>query len=314
MDELPVEGDERPTGGQQTVEGVVELLPNGSGFVRVDPPEPSEDDVYVSAAQVKRCELISGDRISGPRRAPRRSERFASLARIDTINGRPAAEVVDATRFEDLPAGFPTERFQLDSEDETIGAIQSMTPFGRGSRVTIVGPPQAGKTEALRRLVTALADREEVQLSVVLSGIRPEEIPEWTNSQIEPMAVLSLAASPDARAQAVEGVVDRGRRLAARGSDAVVAIDTLDGLHPAVARKALAAARNIVDGGSLTVIATAAAPLGGETTVIALDPVLAGTRRFPAVALGASWTMRAELLVGEEGADAIAQARAQADG
>jgi transcription termination factor Rho len=312
VDEPPVEGDERPGGRQQIVEGMVELLPNGSGFVRVDPPEPSEDDVYVSAAQVKRCELISGDRISGPRRAPRRSERFASLARVDTINGRPAAEVVDATRFDDLPAAFPSERFGLTSDDPTVKTIEELTPFGHGSRVTIVGPPQAGKTEALRRLVTVLAEHDDVQLSVVLSGIRPEEIPEWTSSQVEPMAALSFAVSPDSRAQAVEGAVDRGRRLAARGSDAVVVIDTLEGLHPAAARKALAAARNIVDGGSLTVIATAAGPVGGETTVIALDPLLAGTHQFPAISLRASWTMRPELLVGEDGADAIAKARAQA--
>ena len=98
---------------EETVEGEVELLPNGSGFLRVNPPEPSEDDVYVSAAQVKRCELVPGDRIAGPRRAPRRSERFASLIRVDTINGRPADEVADSTRFDDLPAAFPSERFRL---------------------------------------------------------------------------------------------------------------------------------------------------------------------------------------------------------
>ncbi|HJS96801.1 MAG TPA: Rho termination factor N-terminal domain-containing protein [Solirubrobacteraceae bacterium] len=294
------------------VEGEVELLANGSGFLRVNPPEPSEDDVYVSAAQVKRCELVPGDRISGPRRPPRRSERFASLIRIDTINGRPADEVADSTRFEDLPAAFPSERFRLGSDDPTIKAIEWLTPFGQGSRVTIAGPARAGKTEALRRLAEALAAVSDIQLSVVLAGVRPEEIAEWQLGPVTPAAAVSFAASADAQAQTIERVVDQGRRLAARGSHAVVLIDTLGGLQPHAARKLLAAARNVAGGGSLTVIATAPEPLGGETTVIALDPLLASTGRFPAVDLLASWTIRAELLVGEAGAEAIARARVEA--
>jgi transcription termination factor Rho len=297
---------------EEIVEGEVELLANGSGFLRVNPPEPSEDDVYVSAAQVKRCELVPGDRISGPRRPPRRSERFASLVRIDTINGRPADEVADSTRFEDLPAAFPSERFRLGSEDPTIKAIEWLTPFGQGSRVTIAGAARAGKTEALRRLAATLAAVPDIQLSAVLAGVRPEEIAEWQLGPVVPAAAVSFAASADAQAQTIERVVDQGRRLAARGAHAVVLIDTLAGLQPHAARKLLAAARNVAGGGSLTVIATAPEPLGGETTVIALDPVLASTGRFPAVDLLASWTIRAELLVGQAGAEAIARARMEA--
>jgi transcription termination factor Rho len=297
---------------EEIVEGEVELLANGSGFLRVNPPEPSEDDVYVSAAQVKRCELVPGDRISGPRRPPRRSERFASLIRVDTINGRPADEVADSTRFEDLPAAFPSERFRLGSDDPTIKAIEWLTPFGQGSRVTIAGPARAGKSEALRRLAEALAAVPDLQLSVVLAGVRPEEIAEWQLGPVVAAAGVSFAASADAQAQTIERVVDQGRRLAARGSHAVVLIDTLGGLQPHAARKLLAAARNVAGGGSLTVIATAPEPLGGETTVIALDPVLASTGRFPAVDLLASWTIRAELLVGQAGAEAIVRARSEA--
>lgn len=314
------EQDEPPAGRgrgaraaeEEVVEGEVELLPNGSGFLRVNPPEPSEDDVYVSAAQVKRCELVPGDRISGPRRPPRRSERFASLIRIDMINGRPADEVADSTRFDDLPAVFPTERFRLGTDDPTIKAIEWLTPFGQGSRVTIVGPPRAGKTEALRRLVATLAGREELQLSVVLAGVRPEEISEWQTGPLAPAAAVSFGASADTQAQTIERIVDQARRMAARGSHAVVLIDTLTGLHPHTARKLLASARNIADGGSLTLVATASEPLGGETTVIALDPVLASTGRFPAVDLLGSWTIRAERLVGDAGAEAIARARMEA--
>ncbi|MGI8864149.1 MAG: Rho termination factor N-terminal domain-containing protein, partial [Solirubrobacteraceae bacterium] len=296
----------------EIVEGVVELLPNGSGFVRVKPPEPSDDDVYVSAAQVKRCELVSGDRVTGPRRSPRRSERFASLVRVDTINDQPASELASGTRFEDLPAAFPTERFRLGSEDPTVKAIEWLTPFGKGSRVVLIGASRAGKSEALRRLATVLAAQDEVQVSVALAGVRPEEISVWREDGLAPPSPVSFSASADAQDHAVELVVDQARRVAARGADAVVLIDTLDGLHPQAARKALAAARNIVDGGSLTVIATATVPIGGETTVIALDLALASTGRFPAVNLAASGTLRPELLVGDAGAEAIARARGEA--
>jgi transcription termination factor Rho len=296
----------------QIVEGVVELLGNGSGFVRVEPPDPSDDDVYISAAQVKRCELVSGDRIAGPRRRPRRSERFASLIRIDTINGRPAAELADGARFDDLKTAFPTDRFKLGSEDPTVKAIEWLTPFGKGSRVSIVGPARSGKSEALRRLAGALSASEGTELSIVLAGARPEEISEWNEGSTPPATAVTLGASPDAQGTAIEAVIDQARRLAARGSHVVVLIDTLDGAPPQVARKALASARNIVDGGSLTVIATSAAPVGGETTVIALDLGLTSTGRFPALDLVASGTMRPELLVGQAGADTIAKARIEA--
>ncbi|HWK18567.1 MAG TPA: Rho termination factor N-terminal domain-containing protein [Solirubrobacteraceae bacterium] len=308
----PAEEESSPDDEEQTVEGVVELLPNGSGFLRVSPPEPSDDDVYISAAQVKRCELVAGDRISGPRRAPRRSERFPSMIRIDTINDRPASEIAEGTRFDDLPAAFPSERIRLGSEDPTIKAIEWLTPFGKGSRVSIVGGPRAGKTEALARLATALSGIDELQLSVALAGVRPEEVFEWSRGPLEPAAHASFAASADAQAGAVERVIDQARRIAARGADAVVLVDTLDGLHPSAARKALAAARNIIDGGSVTVIATGSKPIGGETTVITLDAGLASTGRFPALDLAASGTIRPELLVGEAGAEAIARARAEA--
>ena len=143
----------------------------------------------------------------------------------------------------------------------------------------------------------------------MLAGVRPEELADWP---VEPAAALSFATPGDAQAQAVEQAVEQGRRVAARGGDAVVLIDTLDHLPPHLARRALAAARNITDGGSLTVIATAAAPLGGETTVVTLDATLTALGRFPALDLAASGTLRPELLVGDAGAEAIAKARAEA--
>jgi transcription termination factor Rho len=300
-----------PEESEQLVEGVVELLANGSGFVRVDPPDPSDDDVYISSAQVKRCELVSGDRIAGPKRAPRRSERFASLIRIETINDLPASELADSLRFDDLPAARPSERIKVGSEDPTLKAIEWLTPFGKGSRVAIVGASRSGKSEALRHLAAALAGRDELTLSVALAGVRPEEISEWAQGPVVPAAAVSFAASEESQNSAIEPVIDQARRLAARGADAVVLIDTLDGASPQMARKAMASARNIVDGGSVTVIATASEPIGGETTVISLDVALASIGRFPALDLVASGTLRPELLVGEAGAEAIARTRAE---
>jgi transcription termination factor Rho len=295
----------------KVVEGVVELQPNGSGFIRTTPGETSDDDVYVSAAQVKRCELVTGDKVSGPMRAPRRSERYPSLIRVDTINGRSADEVSEGTKFDDLPATFPTERIELGGDDVTLNAVEWLAPFGKGSRVVVMGRALAGKSDLLRRIAGALTGREGIELSVVLAGVRPEEVGEWGEG-IAPTAGVTLGASADAQGQAVEQVIEQGRRVAARGGDAVVIIDSLDQLPPAVARRALAAARNIVDGGSLTVIAASSAPLGGETTVITLEATLTQLRRFPALNLVATATMRPELLVGEEGAEKIARARSEA--
>ena len=296
-------------GDDRVIEGAVELLANGSGFVRLSPPEATDDDVYISAAQVKRCELVSGDKVAGPMRPPRRSERFPSLVRVDTINGKPADEVSEGTRFDDLPVAFPAERLELGSDDPTVKALEWLTPFGKGSRVTVVGPARAGKSDALRRIAAALADKGGVELTVVLAGVRPEEIGEWQDP-IAPAASVTFAASADSQGQAVEHAVEQARRVAARGADAVVIVDSLEYVSPAVARRALAAARNIVDGGSLTVIASAPAALGGETTVIALDAALVAMGRFPALDLANSGTMRPELLVGDAGAEAIAKARA----
>src|SRR4051794_21785088 len=215
------EKDDKPAEDKE-VEGVIELLGNGSAFVRLNEGETSDEDVYVSAAQVKRCELVSGDRVAGPMRPPRRSERFPSLVRVDTINGKPADEVSEGTRFEDLPVAFPADRLALGSEDPTVKAIEWLTPFGKGSRVTLVGPARAGKSEALRRIASALAEQGGVELAVVLAGVRPEEVPEWQAGPAAPTAAVTFAASADAQGQAVEQAVEQGRRVAARGADAVV--------------------------------------------------------------------------------------------
>jgi transcription termination factor Rho len=284
------------------VVGVVDLVQGGSAFLRVDPPDESEDDVYISAAQVKRCELVNGDRVSGPRRAARRSERYASLIRVDTINGLPATEVTDGARYDDLPAAFPSVALPLAADSPVLAEVLAQAPFGRGSRVTIVGPARSGKSRLLRALADALApgaERDGVQVLVALAGVRPEEITEWQGAASKPLGAASFGVSADTHDQTIELVVDQARRIAARGANAVVLLDTLDALHPIAARKALAAARQIADGGSLTMIATACKPLGGETTVIALDYLRARDGEFPAVDGVSSGTLRAELLAPE---------------
>jgi transcription termination factor Rho len=305
--------DEREREVETAVEGVVELFANGSGFLRLTHPEPSDDDVYISAAQVRRCELVSGDRVAGPVRKPRRSERYPSLVRVDTINGRPADEVAEGTPFDELPCAWPSERIALGDEDPTLRAIEWLTPIGRGSRVTITGGALAGKSEALRRIARALSGREELEVAVVLAGVRPEEAAEWAqDGPVEPVAAVHAGAAADAQAQAVERAVETAKRIAVRGGHAVLLVDALDALDPTTARRTMAAARALVDGGSLTVIAAAALPVGGETTIVALDAALTGAGRFPALDLTLSATARPERLVGDEGAQAIAQARGEA--
>ncbi len=297
----------------RTAEGVVELLGNGSAFLRVNPPEPSDADVYISAAQVRRCELVSGDRVSGPVRTPRRSERYPSLVRVEEINGTSADVVSDGSRYEDLPVTRPGELLTLRAgDDPTLEAIERLAPLGRGSRAVIFGPSQSGKTETLRRVAGALSGRDDLDITLVLVGARPEEIGEWQEGSVAPVAAMTFAASADSQGQAVEQALDVAKRVAVRKGHAVVLIDSLDGLHPQAARKALASARNLREGGSLTVIATASRPFGGESTLIALDFARTSTGREPILDIVHSGTLKPELLVGERGAQAIVKERAAA--
>ena len=281
--------------------------------MRVSPPEPSDDDVYISGAQVRRCELVTGDEVSGPVRAPRRSERYPSLVRVDTINGRAADEVAEGTKYDDLPCGWATERIALDDEDPTLKAIEWLTPFGRGSRVVDRRRParrqDRGPAPPGRRARRA---RRSSSASSCSRACAPRRSATGGPPGASPSSSSASRPRPDAQAQAIERAVETGRRVAARGGHAVILIDTLEHIPAPLARRMLAAARNIVEGGSLTIIATAGEALGGETTVIALDAALTASGRIPALDLATSATLRAELLVGEKGAEAIASARATA--
>ena len=246
--------------------GVLDILPNGSGFMRSDPFAHSRDDVYVSPAQIRRCELRAGDEISGPVRPPRRSERYPSLVRIDSVNGQAPEPPADRPRFEQLTAVFATER--LPSPDGLDNA-----PFGRGSRVAIAGPPGAGATSLLRRIVTSLAGGS-FEPVVVLAGVRPEEVTEWRRETGITVAGGAFDGSTEEQAQVAEMAVERAKRAVEQGRDAVIVVDALDSLPGGVARRVFGAARKVEEGGSLTVIAAtgeSSEPLRVATTRIVLD-------------------------------------------
>ena len=274
-------------------QGVLDILPNGSGFMRPDPFAHSRDDVYVSPAQIRRCELRAGDAIEGPVRSPRRNERHPSLVRVDKVNGGEAEGPGERPRFEDLTPVFASQALTTpDGLDDT--------PFGRGSRVAVGGPPGSGITTLLRRIVLGLkAAHEDLDVVVVLAGVRPEEVTEWKRDSAVTVAGGGFDRPVDEQAQAAESAVERGKRAAEAGGHAVVVIDSLDALPPAAARRVFGAARATEEAGTLTIIAstgTAGEPLRQATTRIVLDIPEDGPGPHPPRLAPTSGTLRANLL------------------
>jgi transcription termination factor Rho len=268
--------------------GILDVLPNGSGFIRAEPYRQSREDVYVSPAQIRRCELRPGDEVSGPVRPPRRNERHPSLVRVATVNGQDADAPAERSRFDGMSAAWPSERLA------GPGALAD-TPFGKGSRVAIGGPPGAGASFLLREAVKVLRERHsELEVIVVLAGARPEEAADWAGLGVE-VAGGSYDDSFEEQAQVAELAVQRAKRSVESGKDIVVVVDSLDVLPPATARRVFGAGRNAQDGGSLTILAatgTSAEPHRMATTHITLEP-REGDQ--PRVAPG-SGTLRRDLL------------------
>jgi transcription termination factor Rho len=271
----------------EAITGVLDILPNGSGFLRVE----GGSDVYVSPAQIRRCELRAGDEVSGPPRPQRRNERHPSLVRVEIVNGGDAEPPEERPRFEDLIPVHPSERLPAPASVADV-------PFGKGSRVAVAGEPGAGATRLLREIVGTLRDAApDVSLSVVLVGARPEEVTDWAREAGVPVAGGSFDRSVEAQVQAAELAVERAKRVVERGGDAVVVIDSLEALPGGAARRLFGAARKLEDGGSLTVIAatgTTSEPQRQASTRITLDsPDASGAARLSPSRSG---TLRADLL------------------
>jgi transcription termination factor Rho len=253
---------------EEPATGVLDVLANGSGFVRVDPAGQSRDDVYVSPAQIRRCELRAGDEVSGPARSPRRNERHPSLVRVETVNGAAAEPAEERPWFGDLTPVFPSQRLNA---PKTLKDL----PFGRGSRVAIAGPPGAGATTLLRELASELSADSDLAVQVVLAGVRPEEVTEWRRSEGLSVAGGSFDLSPDAQAQAAELAVERAKRRVERGGHAAVLIDSLEALPGSARRRIFGAGRATEQGGTLTVVAVTGGgreELRWATTRVVLEP------------------------------------------
>jgi transcription termination factor Rho len=233
---------------EEIATGVLDVLANGSGFLRLDPAGQSRDDVYVSPAQIRRCELRAGDEVSGPVRPPRRNERHPSLVRVETVNGGDAEPPEERPWFGDLTPVLPTERLSNPAAFEAA-------PFGRGSRVAVAGPPGAGATTLLVETARTLTETyPDMTVQVVLAGVRPEEVTGWREAGFDAVGG-SFERSPEAQAQAAELAVERAKRLVERGGHAAVVIDALDALPPGVRRRLFGTARATEEGGSLTMVA-----------------------------------------------------------
>jgi transcription termination factor Rho len=239
---------EEQVSDEEIATGVLDVLTNGSGFLRLDPAGQSRDDVYVSPAQIRRCELRAGDEVSGPGRPARRNERHPSLVRVETVNGADAEPPEERPWFGDLTPVFPSERL-------AAPAAFDAAPFGRGSRVAVGGPPGAGASTLLLEVTRTLAERcPDMTLQVVLAGVRPEEVTAWREGG-QPVVGGSFERSPEAQAQAAELAMERAKRKVERGGHAAVVIDALDALPPGVRRRLFGAARATEEGGTLTVVA-----------------------------------------------------------
>ena len=288
-DEAPGHTEEEVPSGDP-VTGTLDILPNGSGFVRAG-GAPS-DDVYVSPAQIRRCELRAGDGVGGSLRPARRNERHPSLVRVVQVNGRDAEPPEERPHFDDLTPVHPSEALPAPKALESV-------PFGKGSRVAVAGGPGAGTTRLLREMVASLTGEKagDLQVSVVLVGARPEEVTDWAREAEVPVTGGSFDRSIETQAQAAELAVERAKRVAERGGDAVVVIDSLESLPQGVSRRVFGSARKLEQGGSVTVIAATGMAWEAQrqaSTRIGLDPSQKAGQ--PQVSDARSGTLRADLL------------------
>ena len=257
------EGEEAEETETEAVAGVLDRMPQGYGFLRLSGLHESEGDVYVSASQIRRCELRPGDEVGGPARAPRRGERHRALVRVESVNGQSPEE--KRRHFEDLTPEPPTRLLiAADAEaDPTVRAVDLLGPLAFGQRVLVLAQPRSGRTSLLRTLGAAIA-ATDAHLCVVLADERPEEVPQWQQA-LPGAEIFAATADEEPREQVREAelAIGHAKRLAEGGEDVVVLIDSLSRLalgyrDPARVKRMFGAGRELGDdgSGSLTVIAT----------------------------------------------------------
>lgn len=301
----PEEGDERgdplPT---EEVRGVLELTRQRYGFLRLNGLAPSDGDVYISAAQVRRCELRPGDEVAGPAREPRRGERHRALVHVDSVNGEePQTEV--RPEFDDLPPVLPERRIALEAfaDDVIARAVDLLTPLAYGQRILIRAAARSGRTTLLRSLARAAAASDTAKVIVLLVDERPEEATAWREAlPVAEFAIATAELAPVEQVRTADLALERARRLAETGGDAVLICDSLSRLafsagDVAEVKRLFGSGRNLAGGGSLTVIATVLADGSDageaeravsttESSLIALDPELAEAGVIPALRAG----------------------------
>jgi transcription termination factor Rho len=329
---------EEYTGEPLEVEGLLDLRDEGYGFLRVKGSLPSKDDVYVSVKQARQFGLRKGDHIKGASRPALRNEKNPALLRIDLVNGKDPEEARRRRRFEDLTPLFPDEKLALettDGSDMTARIVDLLSPIGKGQRGLIVSPPKAGKTTIMKQIARSIeANNPEVKLMVLLVDERPEEVTDmrrWLRSPSSEVVASTFDRPSEEHAQVAELTIERAKRLVEEGKDVCIILDGITRLAraynlaaPATGRvmsggvdsgalyppkKFFGAARNIEEGGSLTILATALIETGSKMDEVIfeefkgtgnmelrLDRRLSERRIYPAIDVDASSTRHEELL------------------
>ncbi|MDP9425561.1 MAG: transcription termination factor Rho [Actinomycetota bacterium] len=338
----------RGDGQGQVQSGVLDVLPDGFGFLRTNGYSQGKGDVYVSTSQIKRFNLRRGDEVVGQIRPARDGEKYPALVRIETVNGSEPQKGRRRTNFDDLTPLYPEERLRLEWKPNDIAprVIDLTAPIGKGQRGLIVSPPKAGKTTILKQIAQSIAaNYPEAKLFVLLADERPEEVTDWERSVQEATVVSSTFDQPSENHIAVaELVLERVKRLVEEGEDVVVLLDSITRLAraynlaaPASGRilsggvdsaalyppkKFFGAARNIEDGGSLTILASALVETGSRMDEVIyeefkgtgnmelhLERKLANKRIYPAINVEDSGTRKEELLMESGEAQRVWQVR-----
>ena len=337
------EGYKLTSEGDKLVEGILEVLPDGYGFLRGENYLPTPKDVYVSPIQIKRFRLDTGDIVRGIKRTPKEGEKFPALIFVGAVNGEHPENAMKRRSFDDLTPIYPQERIKLEtSQNEyTMRIMDLLCPIGKGQRGMIVAPPKAGKTTILKKIANSItANNPDLELIVLLIDERPEEVTDMKRSIKGDVIYSTFDELPEHHVKVAEMVLERGKRLVEQHKDVVILLDSITrlaraynlvvpasgrtlsgGLDPAALHKPkrfFGAARNTEDAGSLTILATALVETGSRmddvifeefkgtgNMEVHLDRALSEKRIFPAIDINKSGTRKEELLLSKEELDTI---------